>query len=258
MRAAPRRSWSSSGSRPSTPPSTRIRRATSTSFGATSSGPPTWTVPCRSPVWRGRRWPCSPIWPRPGRWSFWRNEYGKYLVFRLWVQYQPGPDGVPLPGRLGGGAGCAGGLGTAVPQGRLRHHHPQGGRDRPRPAVEPHTVVWAVLGPLRGLSPLLWQEDGYRPGQRGPLPVCYGLYYGWPLPGTHAAHRVLLQRYPGGLPAERAAGVCAEKGMGTRCAGGASGDGTDQRQHFWPPQAAETAGQSWPLRPWWEEKRYVQ
>ena len=22
------------------------------------------------------------------------------------------------------------------------------------------------------------QEDGHRPGQRGPLPVCYGLYYG--------------------------------------------------------------------------------
>ena len=28
---------------------------------------PTWTVPCRSPVWSSRPGPCSPIWPRPGR-----------------------------------------------------------------------------------------------------------------------------------------------------------------------------------------------
>ena len=46
---------------------TRTPRATFFSFGATSSGPPTWTVPCRSPVWSSRPEPCSPIWPRPGR-----------------------------------------------------------------------------------------------------------------------------------------------------------------------------------------------
>ena len=62
------------------------------------------------------------------------------------------------------------------------------------------------------------------------------------VPGTDAADQLLLQRHPGGLPAERPAGVRTEKSVGSCCAGGPRYDETDKQFVCPAGKTTETAG----------------